>query len=486
MLEEAYHVEATAALTLLGRLWSEKIAAELWRYSESLNNWLHDVLKDPSADWRERLEAFIAEQEAAGFFLSPESYADLVAYLEKWSNTTLETPPLQSRTTESSVKRTSPPHAVLLSATKAPSLLPPRKRIGQAVPDRKPSWWRPDSRERAEFYGYLTNARGCIHDLETLLASLANRIEAAKADEPCDVDAELNAIVYLIWRHNDLMESARGIWLSGNLGSEEFTDLDLGPTPASLDLPLFTDKQQAEWAKVQCKRIGERLKQRITFLDRVFIAAKILEWAGNLASLAIGGGILYKAFKEGGKIVLVKTFAKTAAAGGISYIAGKAVDAGLRAAGVEEETIQGVKHAAELVTWLLLLRKIHKSLPSRSKPTPTPASTNSSPPVQPPQSTGLVPKATVELGKWGESRLRSYLGGIGYKPSKAYITSLGKRYVDWVVGRVAHEAKAGINVTLRSDLKLQAQKDAELLAKRVFNEIHWLFFRVRIKAYSTI
>jgi hypothetical protein len=113
---------------------------------------------------------------------------------------------------------------------------------------------------------------------------------------------------------------------------------------------------------------------------------------------------------EGGKILLVKTVAKTAAAGGISYIAGKAVDAGLRAAGVEEETIQGVKHAAELVTWLLLLRKIHKSLPARPKPetpkspTSPPASTNPDPPPvpkaiqsQPPRGSGKNPSGDPDV-----------------------------------------------------------------------------------------
>jgi hypothetical protein len=142
---------------------------------------------------------------------------------------------------------------------------------------------------------------------------------------------------------------------------------------------------------VQCKRIGERLKQRITFLDRVFIAAKILEGAGEAASLLIGGGVLLKAFKEGGKILLVKTIAKTAVAGGISYIAGKAVDAGLRAAGVEEETIQGVKHAAELVTWLLLLRKIHKSLPSRVEPIKSGPKTSSPTTIERPPQQRLLP-----------------------------------------------------------------------------------------------
>jgi hypothetical protein len=61
MLEEAYHVEATAALTLLGRLWFDKIAYHLWNYAESLNDWLYELPAHPSPDWRERLEAFIAE-----------------------------------------------------------------------------------------------------------------------------------------------------------------------------------------------------------------------------------------------------------------------------------------------------------------------------------------------------------------------------------------------------------------------------------------
>jgi hypothetical protein len=91
MLEEAYHVEATAALTLLGRLWLEKITYQLWNYAESLNDWLHELSKHPAPDWRERLEAFIAEQEAAGFILSPESHADLVAYLENWAGGNLVT-----------------------------------------------------------------------------------------------------------------------------------------------------------------------------------------------------------------------------------------------------------------------------------------------------------------------------------------------------------------------------------------------------------
>jgi hypothetical protein len=148
---------------------------------------------------------------------------------------------------------------------------------------------------------------------------------------------------------------------------------------------------------VQCKQIGERLKQRITFLDRVFIAAKILEGAGEAASMLLGGGVLLKAFKEGGKILLVKTIAKTAVAGGISYIAGKAVDAGLRAAGADEETVQGVKHAAELVTWLLLLRKIHKSLPARSKAS-TPEVDARTKALTPPQPKERQPQGSLRQG----------------------------------------------------------------------------------------
>jgi hypothetical protein len=47
----------------------------------------------------------------------------------------------------------------------------------------------------------------------------------------------------------------------------------------------------------------------------------------------------------------------------------------------------------------------------------------------------LVPKAISTLGQWGEARLAQILGGRGYKPAKAFKTSLGPRFVDRVFGR---------------------------------------------------
>ncbi len=93
------------------------------------------------------------------------------------------------------------------------------------------------------------------------------------------------------------------------------------------------------------------------------------------------------------------------------------------------------------------------------------------------KSTGLVPSGMTALGEWGEARLAIELGGEGVKPGKAYVTSLGKRYVDRLVGRVAHEAKAGVNVALTPGLRKQALKDAELIARDRIDAAHWHFFQ---------
>ncbi len=89
----------------------------------------------------------------------------------------------------------------------------------------------------------------------------------------------------------------------------------------------------------------------------------------------------------------------------------------------------------------------------------------------------LVPKATISLGKWGEARLAQTLGGAGFKPTKAFITSLGPRYVDRLVGNVAYESKAGINVALNSRLETQALKDAELVASGRISGAVWYFWQ---------
>ncbi|NLE37879.1 MAG: hypothetical protein GX621_07630, partial [Pirellulaceae bacterium] len=94
--------------------------------------------------------------------------------------------------------------------------------------------------------------------------------------------------------------------------------------------------------------------------------------------------------------------------------------------------------------------------------------------------TALVPKSTVELGKWGEARLAADLGYQGVKPGSAFKTSMGNRFVDRLVNRVAHEAKAGINVGLtggRYGTRMQALKDAELIAKGRIDAAVWHFYQ---------
>jgi hypothetical protein len=106
------------------------------------------------------------------------------------------------------------------------------------------------------------------------------------------------------------------------------------------------------------KQIAKRLDQRITTFDRIILGMQVAEWAGTAASLALGAGVVWRAVEQGGKWAVVKTVAKVAASGAAAYGVGEAVARGLRAAGASDETIHGVRLAAELVTWLLLLRRI--------------------------------------------------------------------------------------------------------------------------------
>ena len=88
-----------------------------------------------------------------------------------------------------------------------------------------------------------------------------------------------------------------------------------------------------------------------------------------------------------------------------------------------------------------------------------------------------MPNAAVELGKWGEVRLKQVLGGRGFKPKSPIKTSLSRPYIDRIVDRLAHEAKAGVNVGLNSTTRMQALKDAELVAKDRIKAAHWHFFQ---------
>lgn len=141
-------------------------------------------------------------------------------------------------------------------------------------------------------------------------------------------------------------------------------------------LPQFTDERQAQRAAEQAKRISQRLDERIAWLDRVIFAMKVLEHVGTAASVALGAGVVLTAVNQGGKIVLVKS-AKVAASAAAAYAVGQAIEHGMRAAGFSEESIEAVQHAAEVITWLLLLRRVRgtpkvsrSTLPKATGPKP--------------------------------------------------------------------------------------------------------------------
>ena len=68
---------------LLGRLWLERLEAELWNFAQALDQWLHELFLHPTPAWRERFEAFLAEQAGEGRVPTPESRDALIGLPRK-------------------------------------------------------------------------------------------------------------------------------------------------------------------------------------------------------------------------------------------------------------------------------------------------------------------------------------------------------------------------------------------------------------------
>ncbi|MFN6108067.1 MAG: polymorphic toxin-type HINT domain-containing protein, partial [Planctomycetaceae bacterium] len=90
---------------------------------------------------------------------------------------------------------------------------------------------------------------------------------------------------------------------------------------------------------------------------------------------------------------------------------------------------------------------------------------------------GLVPWGTQSLGRWGEDRLELLLEGLGFKPTKPFITSDGPRYIDRLLDGIAHESKAGVDVRLTSRIRRQILKDRELIDEEILSGAHWHFWQ---------
>jgi RHS repeat-associated protein len=78
------------------------------------------------------------------------------------------------------------------------------------------------------------------------------------------------------------------------------------------------------------------------------------------------------------------------------------------------------------------------------------------------------------LGNYGEARLRGLFDNVG-EAQAAFRVGGKQRRVDWLVGNIAHESKAGY-VTLDRKVRGQIQKDVELIQSGQVQAIVWHFW----------
>jgi hypothetical protein len=69
-------------LQLAGEIYFRRVEAELWKFAEALDHWLHKLFERPRPDWRESFGQLLAQQEAEGRVVEPKSRQDLLDYLE--------------------------------------------------------------------------------------------------------------------------------------------------------------------------------------------------------------------------------------------------------------------------------------------------------------------------------------------------------------------------------------------------------------------
>jgi hypothetical protein len=369
---EAYIRATEDVLRLAGQMFLRRIDYELRRFGEDLLDFINELDRQPRRDWRARFDDFLADQTARGRELVPESRADLLAYLELWEQNVFGGPPAPEPLLQAVITRFEEPPSAPATAGDTLDAAPSNKPTITEVRRPKPY----HSQAEGEFYQKLAEARRLLAEMARVVALFSQKLDATAVGESVEVDADLDAIEDLIWRHNDALESARDTWLREDLKGDTYNQLALMNDPTSVGLPRFIDDDQPRRAKAQWEKISDRLDQRIVFLDNVIFAMEKVEQAGTAASFLLAGGMLYQAAKEGGKVLLVKTVAMAASAAAGALV-GKATGAVLKEMGVEEETVEKVQNAVELISWLLLLRRMGKlrNHPPSTRPTsPQPAS----------------------------------------------------------------------------------------------------------------
>ncbi len=296
------------------------------------------------ADWREQWHAIIAEQEAAGYRISPQSVREFEDWIEAWARycellpvaETRAVPPAPAATEQPPISRRTPPKPV-------------------------------ETNRREEFFNQkLADAQGSLDEIKQLLDEFGGRLDAAKLDETVDAEAEVELCEALIWRYHDALESARNAWLRDDLSGEADARMAKLLSPSHFGLPRITDEQQDQRAMRQLMQMNARSHGRDKTMNRVVGGLEWTNLALTGAGIVVGGGILVTTFKTGGKWAVVKALAVAAAAGA----AEQGVEAGLRAAGADEQTIRGARLAATVIGFILLRRKNRAASAESEKPVP--------------------------------------------------------------------------------------------------------------------
>jgi A nuclease of the HNH/ENDO VII superfamily with conserved WHH len=74
-------------LVLAGEIYFRRVEAELWKFAESLDQWLHELFAHPRPDWRESFDQLLAQQEGEGRVVEPKSRQELLDFLSGWAET---------------------------------------------------------------------------------------------------------------------------------------------------------------------------------------------------------------------------------------------------------------------------------------------------------------------------------------------------------------------------------------------------------------
>ena len=319
------------------------------------------------ADWREQWHAFIAEQEAAGYRIEPQCVREFEDWIEAWARYCELLPVAETQAV-----------SVAPAAPEQPPV------VRRALP-------RPTQTQiREQFFDQkLADAQASLDAIQQLLDEFGRRLDAAKLDETVDAEAEVDRCEALIWRYHDALESARAAWLRDDLSGEADARLAKLLSPSKFGLPRITDEQQDQRAMRQHMQMNARSHGRDKTMDRVVFGMEAVEWMGYGAGIAAGGGVLYTAAKKGGKWAVVKALTVAAAAAA----AEQGVEAGLRAAGADEQTIRGARLAAAVIAFIILRRK---NRAAAAESPPPPPQTPSRPAIAQPRPQSATPKTASE------------------------------------------------------------------------------------------